>query len=104
MRTSCLWIEDSERSHLMNHDPKILLLQLKWLSFMLGLDVVTTISAIPTYKPAERIRQYNDLAQFLGDERAKIARAIWNRPLKTLYISDCGELNVTKPTLFRSLP
>ncbi|CDP10516.1 unnamed protein product [Coffea canephora] len=69
-----------------------------------GLDVVTTISAIPTYKPAERIRQYNDLAQFLGDERAKIARAIWNRPLKTLYISDCGELNVTKPTLFRSLP
>lgn len=69
-----------------------------------GLDVVTTISAIPTYKPAERIRQYNDLARFLGDERAKIARAIWNRPLKTLYISDCGEFKVTKPTLFRSLP
>ncbi|XAR66807.1 Peptidylprolyl isomerase [Bertholletia excelsa] len=69
-----------------------------------GLDVVTTIASIPTYKPAERIRQYNNLAQFLGDERAKIARAIWNRPLKTVYISDCGELKVAKQTLSPSLP
>ncbi|KAI8014379.1 Nuclear pore complex protein NUP98A [Camellia lanceoleosa] len=35
-----------------------------------GLDVVTTIASIPTYRPGERIHQYNDLAQ-LGDERAK---------------------------------
>ncbi|KAL7239600.1 hypothetical protein ACSBR2_005492 [Camellia fascicularis] len=69
-----------------------------------GLDVVTTIASIPTYRPGERIRQYNDLAQFLGDERAKTARAIWNKPLKTLYISDCGELKVAKPTLSPSLP
>lgn len=69
-----------------------------------GLDVVRTIAGIPTYKPSERIRQYNDIAEFFGDERAKNARAIWNRPLKTVYISDCGEVKVTKPTLFRSLP
>ncbi|PSS21010.1 Peptidyl-prolyl cis-trans isomerase [Actinidia chinensis var. chinensis] len=69
-----------------------------------GLDVVTTIASIPTYKPAERIRQYNDLAQFLGDERAKTARAIWNKPLKTVYIRDCGELKVAKPTLSPTLP
>lgn len=74
------------------------------LNCITGLDVVTSIASIPTYKPAARIRQYNDLAQFLGDERAKIARAIWNRPLKTLYISDCGEVKVAKPTLAPTLP
>ncbi|KAJ8767710.1 hypothetical protein K2173_020650 [Erythroxylum novogranatense] len=69
-----------------------------------GLDVVTSIASIPTYKPSERIRQFNDLAEFLGDERAQTARAIWNRPLKTVYISDCGELKVTNPSLSPSLP
>ncbi|XP_030544444.2 peptidyl-prolyl cis-trans isomerase CYP28, chloroplastic [Rhodamnia argentea] len=69
-----------------------------------GLDVVTTIASIPTYKPSERIRQLNDLAKFLGDDRAPNARAIWNKPLKTVYISDCGELKVSKPTLSPSLP
>lgn len=68
------------------------------------MDVVTSIAAIPTYKPAERIRQYNDIAELLGDGRAKIARAIWNRPLKTVFISDCGELKVAKPTLSPTLP
>lgn len=63
-----------------------------------------TIASIPTYKPSERIRQFNDLAEFLGDERAQIARAMWNKPLKTVYISDCGELEATKPSLSPSLP
>ncbi|KAG5559516.1 hypothetical protein RHGRI_009143 [Rhododendron griersonianum] len=69
-----------------------------------GMDVVTAIASIPTYRPAERIRQYNDFAQFIGDDRAKTARAIWNKPLKTVYISDCGELKVTKPAFSPSLP
>ncbi|XP_031478830.2 peptidyl-prolyl cis-trans isomerase CYP28, chloroplastic [Nymphaea colorata] len=69
-----------------------------------GLDVVTRIAAIPTYRPAQRIRQFNELAQFLGDERAQIARNIWNRPLKAIYISDCGELKVAKPSLPPTLP
>uniref|UniRef100_M1D129 Peptidyl-prolyl cis-trans isomerase n=1 Tax=Solanum tuberosum TaxID=4113 RepID=M1D129_SOLTU len=69
-----------------------------------GLDIVTTIAAIPTYKPSENIRQYNDFAELIGDGRAKTARAIWNKPLKTVYISDCGELKVAKPTLSPSLP
>ncbi|WJZ98251.1 hypothetical protein VitviT2T_016790 [Vitis vinifera] len=73
-------------------------------SVLEGLDVVTAIASIPTYKPAERIRQLNDLAEFLGDDRAPIARATWNKPLKTVYISDCGELKVTKPSLSPSLP
>ncbi|XP_031284864.1 peptidyl-prolyl cis-trans isomerase CYP28, chloroplastic [Pistacia vera] len=69
-----------------------------------GLDIVTAIASIPTYKPSERIQQYNDLAGFLGDKRAQQARTIWNRPLKTVYISDCGEFKVTKPSLSPTLP
>ncbi|XP_022731247.1 peptidyl-prolyl cis-trans isomerase CYP28, chloroplastic [Durio zibethinus] len=69
-----------------------------------GLDVVTAIASIPTYKPSDRIRLLNDLAEFFGDERAQKGRALWNRPLKTVYISDCGELQVTKPSMPPSLP
>lgn len=69
-----------------------------------GMDVVREIASVPTYKPGERIRQLNDLAQFLGDERAQIARTLWNRPLKTIYVSDCGELKVAKPSLSPTLP
>ncbi|KAH7300352.1 hypothetical protein KP509_24G058000 [Ceratopteris richardii] len=57
-----------------------------------GLNVVLAAATVPTYKPSERIRQFNELASFLGDERASNARSIWYRPLKALYISDCGEL------------
>lgn len=74
------------------------------LNMTAGLDVITAIAAIPTYQPSERIRQFNDLAEFFGDERAQNARATWNRPLKTVFISDCGELQVAKPSLSPSLP
>ncbi|OMO80418.1 hypothetical protein COLO4_24098 [Corchorus olitorius] len=69
-----------------------------------GLDVVTSIASIPTYKPSERIRQLNDLAEFFGDERAQKGRTLWNRPLKTVYISGCGELQVARPSLSPTLP
>ncbi|KAK9947422.1 hypothetical protein M0R45_003048 [Rubus argutus] len=68
-------------------------------SVLEGLDVVTAIAAIPTYRPSERIQQFNDFAEFIGDDRAMQARALWNKPLKTVYISDCGELKVAKPSL-----
>ncbi|CAN1172211.1 Peptidyl-prolyl cis-trans isomerase CYP28, chloroplastic [Linum perenne] len=69
-----------------------------------GMDVVTAIASIPTYKPSERIQQFNNLAEFFGDERAQNARTIWDKPLKTVYISGCGELRVAKPSLSPSLP
>ncbi|KAL1215378.1 Peptidyl-prolyl cis-trans isomerase CYP28 [Cardamine amara subsp. amara] len=69
-----------------------------------GLDVVTSIASVPTYKPSENIRQFNDFAEFLGDERAQNARSLWNRPLKTVFISNCGELKVTNPSLSPTLP
>lgn len=68
------------------------------------MDVVGRIAGIPTYKPSERIRQYNGIAEFLGDGRAKNARAIWNKPLNTLYISDCGQLKLPTPPLSPTLP
>ncbi|KAE8806800.1 Peptidyl-prolyl cis-trans isomerase B [Hordeum vulgare] len=64
-----------------------------------GMDVITSIATIPTYKPGERIQLFNDFAQLIGDERAQSARAMWDRPQKTVYISGCGELKVTKPSL-----
>ncbi|VAI79033.1 unnamed protein product [Triticum turgidum subsp. durum] len=64
-----------------------------------GMDVITSIATIPTYKPGERIQFFNDFAQLIGDERAQSARAMWDRPQKTVYISGCGELKVTKPSL-----
>ncbi|KAJ1267978.1 hypothetical protein BS78_07G100800 [Paspalum vaginatum] len=64
-----------------------------------GMDVIASIATIPTYKPAERIRFFNDFAQWIGDERAQTARTMWDRPLKTVYISDCGELKVTKQSI-----
>ncbi|TQD93552.1 hypothetical protein C1H46_020823 [Malus baccata] len=73
-------------------------------SVLEGMDVVTAIASIPTYRPSEKIQQFNDFAEFLGDERAGNARALWNKPLKTIYISDCGELKVAKPSLSPSLP
>ncbi|KAM2062543.1 hypothetical protein ACFX1X_026265 [Malus domestica] len=48
------------------------------------MDVVTTKAAIPTYRPLENIHQFNDFAEFLGDGRAGNARALWNKPLKTV--------------------
>ncbi|KAM3193020.1 hypothetical protein ACQJBY_069911 [Aegilops geniculata] len=64
-----------------------------------GMDVITSIATIPTYKPGERIQFFNDFAQLIGDERAQSAKAMWDRPQKTVYISGCGELKVTKPSL-----
>lgn len=69
-----------------------------------GLDVVAAIASVPTYKPSERIRQFNDIAEFLGDDRALNARNFWNRPLKSVVISKCGVLKVAKPSLPPGLP
>eukprot|EP00850_Spirogloea_muscicola_P005966 SM000028S10060 [mRNA] locus=s28:149456:150762:- [translate_table: standard] len=60
-----------------------------------GMDVISRIAAVPTYKPNERIQQFNSFASFLGDERATSARSSWNRPLKSVVISKCGVLNVS---------
>ena len=57
------------------------------------MDVVSAISTVPTYKPSSRIRQFNDLAEFFGDDRAANARSLWNKPLKAIVIKSCGLVN-----------
>ncbi|OAE29073.1 hypothetical protein AXG93_1626s1000 [Marchantia polymorpha subsp. ruderalis] len=69
-----------------------------------GLDVVAAVAKVPTYKPSEKIRQFNDFAEFLGDDRAANARNFWNRPLKTVVITKCGELPMGLPVFPPGLP
>ncbi|KAL2612078.1 hypothetical protein R1flu_023770 [Riccia fluitans] len=69
-----------------------------------GMDVVASIAQIPTYKPSERIRQFNGFAEFLGDDRAANARNFWNRPLKSVVITKCGELPMGLPVFPPGLP
>lgn len=57
-----------------------------------GMDIISAIASIPSYKPSEKIRQFNDFAEFLGDDRASKGRSFWNRPLKAVVIRDCGVL------------
>eukprot|EP00271_Cylindrocystis_brebissonii_P012831 TRINITY_DN32339_c0_g1_i1.p1 TRINITY_DN32339_c0_g1~~TRINITY_DN32339_c0_g1_i1.p1 ORF type:complete len:431 (+),score=24.69 TRINITY_DN32339_c0_g1_i1:178-1470(+) len=57
-----------------------------------GMDVVSAIASVPTYKPSDNIKSFNMFAQFLGDDRASKGRTFWNRPLKPIVISDCGVL------------
>lgn len=69
-----------------------------------GMDVVRALASVPTYKPNEQIRQFNDLAVLLGDERAEKGRSRWNKPLRAIVISDCGVVPVSPPLLPPSLP
>lgn len=62
------------------------------------------MAKVPTYKPSEKIRQFNDFAEFLGDDRAANARNFWNRPLKTVVITKCGELPMGLPVFPPGLP
>lgn len=69
-----------------------------------GMDVVAAVSTVPTYKPSDRIQQFNSFAQLLGDDRAASARANWDKPLKSVVIKKCGLLNVARPHIPPSLP
>ncbi|CAM6104413.1 unnamed protein product [Calypogeia fissa] len=69
-----------------------------------GLDVVAGVANIPTYRPSERIKQFNDFASFIGDERAANARNFWDRPLKSVVITGCGEIPLGMPVFPPGLP
>ncbi|KAH9535822.1 hypothetical protein CY35_17G073600 [Sphagnum magellanicum] len=61
-----------------------------------GMDVVSAVSTVPTYKPSSRIRQFNNFAELLGDDRAANARSLWNKPLKAIVIKSCGVLDIAR--------
>ncbi|EFJ09586.1 hypothetical protein SELMODRAFT_160095 [Selaginella moellendorffii] len=56
-----------------------------------GIDIVASIAAMPTFKPSDRVREFNNIAQILGDVRASNARSSWYRPVKPVLITSCGE-------------
>ncbi|GJP39900.1 hypothetical protein CLOM_g24225 [Closterium sp. NIES-68] len=58
-----------------------------------GMEVIAAVAAVPTFQPSDRIRQFNDFATLLGDDRAAKGRGTWNRPLKAIVITDCGLLD-----------
>ena len=66
------------------------------------MDVITAIASVPTFRPSEKIRQFNEFAELLGDERASKGRNTWNRPLKAVVISDCGM--IPKPAMPNGMP
>lgn len=55
-----------------------------------GLDTVSAVARVPTFKPSERIRFYNSVARFLGDGRADQAQRQWGKPLQPVLITASG--------------
>ncbi|BDA49114.1 probable peptidyl-prolyl cis-trans isomerase B [Coccomyxa sp. Obi] len=62
-----------------------------------GYNTVTAIASQPTFKPNERIQAVNQLASFIGDERAARVRAKYGKPLKSVVITDVGVLPIREP-------
>jgi hypothetical protein len=57
-----------------------------------GMGVVSTITAVPTFRANERTNALNMLAQQLGDDRAAGVRRKYGRPFKAVIIQAAGEL------------
>lgn len=58
-----------------------------------GLDVISSISRVPTFQPPKgNGRAFNDLAKFIGDDRASKTSAKWGKPLKAVLITGSGVL------------
>lgn len=57
-----------------------------------GLDVVASITQVPTFTPNENSRAFNQFASFIGDDRAGKTRAKWGRPLQAVVITKAGVL------------
>jgi peptidyl-prolyl cis-trans isomerase B (cyclophilin B) len=58
-----------------------------------GLDVISSISRVPTFQPPKgNGKAFNDLAKFIGDERASKTSAKWGKPLKAVLITGSGML------------
>lgn len=58
-----------------------------------GMDVVTAIAAVPTFKPSSNARAWNQVAEWLHDDRAEKARAVWSKPTKAIVITGGGRVD-----------
>ncbi|MDB9925040.1 peptidylprolyl isomerase [bacterium] len=57
-----------------------------------GLEVVSAIGATPTFKPSSNSIAWNQVAEWVGDERAAKARESWSKPTIAVVIVGCGLL------------
>ena len=57
-----------------------------------GMGAVGAAAAVPTFKPSENSRVWNQVAAFVGDERAAKARTAWDKPTQAIAITSCGRL------------
>jgi peptidyl-prolyl cis-trans isomerase B (cyclophilin B) len=58
-----------------------------------GMDVVSRIAQdVPVFMPDGNLRAFNDLANFIGDERAAKSKAKWSQPLQAVVIVGSGTL------------
>lgn len=57
-----------------------------------GLDVVTKVAQTPTFAPSSNSIAWNQIAEWLGDDRAAKARTSWSKPTIAVVITGCGVL------------
>jgi len=62
-----------------------------------GMAVVSTITAVPTFKPSQNSQQMNTFAQSIGDDRAATVRRKYGKPLKAVIITGAGVLPTLTP-------
>lgn len=57
-----------------------------------GLEVVAKIAATPTFAPSGNSVAWNQVAEWVGDDRAAKARESWSKPTMAVAITDAGVL------------
>eukprot|EP01023_Acetabularia_acetabulum_P041356 TRINITY_DN4029_c0_g2_i1.p1 TRINITY_DN4029_c0_g2~~TRINITY_DN4029_c0_g2_i1.p1 ORF type:complete len:274 (-),score=28.40 TRINITY_DN4029_c0_g2_i1:166-987(-) len=55
-----------------------------------GMSIVAEIANVPTYAPPQRVKAMNQLASFIGDDRAQRAKRTWSKPQKAIVITNTG--------------
>lgn len=58
-----------------------------------GMGVVAAVAAVPTFAPSSNSRAWNQVAEWLKDDRAEKARAVWSKPTKAIVITGGGVLS-----------
>ena len=64
-----------------------------------GMDVVAGIAAVPTFRPSGNSVAWNQVAEWLRDERAAKARESWSKPTQAIVITDAGVLTRPDPAM-----
>lgn len=58
-----------------------------------GLETVTRVAATPTFKPSSNSVAWNQVAEWVGDDRAAKARQSWSKPTQAIVITRTGEMS-----------